>query len=709
VTIFRTGHTGAWWMYLVAGHLLLGVYYLIPVSPAGTTGQTVRVVLYCTISASAAVATFAGVRRNRPQWRRPWVFLALSQVVYAIADLTFYASHYIFEYTVYPSYADIFYLGHYPLMVAGVILLIRRRTPGLDLPSLLDAAVLAVVAGMASWLYVIGPQARLTSPVLVKIASLGYPMMDLALFVVALRLIFGAGPRPRAFVLLTCNLLGILTADTIYVLQRLDGSYHAGNFLDAIWLSANLCIGAAALHPTMARLVDRAHVKDVGLSRGRIIALCSAALAAPILMLVHDVGQSSQDVLVIAAGSALLSLLIIARLAGLVADQRKLAITDSLTGLHTRRFFEAQLPLEISRARRGDGSVAVFIIDVDRFKSINDNYGHPAGDDVLMEVAARLRAASRAGEVLARYGGEEFALLVPDAGPGRLSVIANRLRERVAEKPIPVNAGNDDIPLFVTVSVGSASFPTHGDGPDDIVVIADRALYAAKAAGRNRIAVGPEPLPAVDPDTDGAMAEFLCQVADRVDGWLHRYDHSRSVSRWAGVAAGEFGLDAPTIRVTQLAGRLHDIGKVIIPEVVLTKPGALSEEEWRLLRQHPDFGYRLARMVPGFAGVAHVIRQQHERYDGAGYPDGLRGADIRAEARILSVCVAWAAMRSNRPHQTALDENRARRELWSGRGQQFDPDVVDLFLDLHAQGSIGTLRPSGLSIQEAGFPAEFRP
>lgn len=142
--------------------------------------------------------------------------------------------------------------------------------------------------------------------------------------------------------------------------------------------------------------------------------------------------------------------------------------------------------------------------------------------------------------------------------------------------------------------------------------------------------------------------------------------------------------------------------------MVLTKPGALTEEEWRLLRQHPDFGYRLARMVPGFAGVAHVIRQQHERYDGAGYPDGLRGADIRAEARILSVCVAWAAMRSNRPHQTALDENRARRELWAGRGQQFDPDVVDLFLDLHTQGTIGTLRPSGLSVQEAGFPADFR-
>lgn len=160
---------------------------------------------------------------------------------------------------------------------------------------------------------------------------------------------------------------------------------------------------------------------------------------------------------------------------------------------------------------------------------------------MLIEVAARLRAASRSGEVLARYGGEEFALLVPDAGPGRLSVIANRLRERVAEKPFPVNAGNDDIPLSVTVSVGSASFPTHGDGPDDIVVIADRALYAAKAAGRNRIAVGPEPLPAVDPDTDGAMAEFLCQVADRVDGWLHRYDHSRSVSRWAGVARASSG------------------------------------------------------------------------------------------------------------------------------------------------------------------------
>lgn len=702
MTIFRAGSNVAWLSYLLAGHVLLGLYYLVPLTPAG---MPIRVVLYCTISMSAAIAVFTGVSRNKPQWRRAWVLLGLSQVVYALADLTFYVSHYVFHVTDYPSFADVLYLSHYPLMVAGVILLIRRRTPGLDLPSLLDAAVLAVVAGMASWLYLIGPQARLTSPALVKFVTLLYPMMDLALFVVALRLIFGAGPRPRAFVLLTGNLLMILTADTLYVLQRLDGTYQAGNFLDAIWLSGNLLMGAAALHPTMARLVDRAVVKDADLSRGRIVALSSAALAAPVLMLVHDVSNSQQDVLVIAAGSALLSLLIIARLAGLVADQRRLAITDGLTGLHTRRFFEAQLPLEVARARRSDGSVAVFIIDVDRFKSINDNYGHPAGDQVLVEVASRLRSASRAGEVLARYGGEEFALLVPDAGPTRLSTIANRLRERVAASPIPLSS---DIHLSVTVSVGSASFPIHGDGPDELVVIADRALYAAKAAGRNRIAVGPEPLPAVDPDTDGAMAEFLCQVADRVDGWLHRYDHSRSVSRWAGVAAAEFGLDSSTIRIAQLAGRLHDIGKVIIPEVVLTKPGALSDEEWVLLRQHPDFGYRLARMVPGFAGVAHVIRQQHERYDGAGYPDGLVGADIRAEARILAVCVAWAAMRSHRPHQTAMDENRARRELWNGRGKQFDPDVVDLFLDLHAQSAIGNLRPAGLSVQEAAFPSDWR-
>jgi diguanylate cyclase (GGDEF)-like protein len=687
----------AWLLYLVAGLVLQAVYYVVPASDGGVV---VRVVLYCLITTSAGIAVFAGVWRNGPKPRMPWVLLGLSQIVYAAADAYFYVAHYLLRILDYPSIADPLYLAHYPLVVAGLLLLIRRRAPGRDLPRLLDAAVIAVVAAMLSWLYVIGPQARMDSPVLAKLASLGYPVMDLALLSVALPLILGAGSRPRAFFLLMVNLAGIMAADTIYVLQQLAGTYQAGNFLDAIWLTANLALGTAALDPTMSRLGEKAPVKDSALGPVRIAVTFAAALVAPATLIVQYVTDSLQDVLVVAVACAVLFLLTIVRLVGLVAAQRKLAITDSLTGLYTRRFFEAQLPIELARARRVNGSMAVLIIDVDRFKSINDRYGHPAGDRVLMEIADRLSRTVRSGEVLARYGGEEFALVVPGISPEDLPIVAERLRSQVSSSPIAATAQTQ---VSVTISVGTASYPLHGDDPGELVSMADRALYAAKASGRDRIVVsglmstngGP------GPDTDRMLVDYLCEVADRVDGWLSSYEHSRAIGRWSTVLAEELGLATKAVRCAELAGRLHDVGKIVIPESVLRKPGALSEDEWRLIRRHPDFGFRLARMIPGYDGVARVIRQHHERYDGGGYPEGLTGREIRIEARVLSVCDSWAAMRSDRPYQPACTEDQAREEVRVGRGTQFDPDVADLFLDLHHRGLVGELHL--LTPEEAGL------
>src|SRR6266545_2939146 len=631
----------AWLGYLVVGLVAIVGYYLIP---AHGPGITARVIVYCLTSASSAVAVFWGVLRNQPRPPLPWLLLGLSELIYAAADSTFYVRHYILGLLDYPSAADPLYLGHYPLVVAALLLLIRRRTPGRDLPSVLDASVLAVVAAMLSWLYLIGPSTRLDAPMLVKLTSVAYPVMDLAMLVVALRLILGVGRRSPSFHLLIGYLLAILTADSLYVLQQLDGTYQAGNFLDAIWLTGNLALGAAALHPTMARVGEPSAVREQTLGPIRISALCAAALIAPAMLLVPYVTRMPRGVPVIAIACAVLFVLVIARLAGLVVDQRRLAITDGLTGLHTRRFFEAQLPFETERARRAGGSYAVFIADVDRFKSINDRHGHPAGDRALIEIATRLRGASRAGDVLARYGGEEFALLVPEATPTELPAIAQRLRESVASSPIAVS---DSSWIAVTVSVGAACYPRHGENPAELIAAADRALYAAKSAGSDRVVVGSSS--PGDEGGDPTMVDYLCRVADQVDVCLSSYEHSRSISRWAMLLATELGYDAPTIRRAALAGRLHDIGKIVIPEAILTKPGPLTDDEWRLMRDHPDYGYRLARTVPGFSTVAHVIRQHHERYDGTGYPQRLSAHEIRPEARLIAVCDAWAAMLADRP------------------------------------------------------------
>jgi diguanylate cyclase (GGDEF)-like protein len=692
-----------WLGYLAGGFVVVAGYYL---TSGQGDGRIVRVVLYCLVSTSAAVAVGYGLARNKPRPLLPWLLLGLSQLVYAAADATFYIAHYVFDQTGYPSAADVLYLAHYPLVLAGLALFIRQRTPGHDRPGLLDAAVLAVAAGMVSYLFIIVPQASADSAVLVKAASVAYPVMDLAMLAVALRLILGPGRRPASFFLLIANLFAIFGADTIYVLQQIHQDYVVGNFLDAVWLTGNLALGAAALHPTMARLGERAPVRNAGLGPARMAALLAAVLIAPAILLVQDARGAYDGISVAAVACAVLFGLTIARMAGLVTDQRRLAITDGLTGLHTRRFLEEQLALEEARARRSGTLIALFIVDVDHFKSINDRYGHPAGDLALIEIAARLREVTRPGDVLARYGGEEFALLVPGASADELSGLAERLRNQVASSPITVRA---DTYVAVTISVGSASFPLHGEDPAELVAAADRALYRAKAEGRNRAVIGesraPTPFLIGLAEEHGAMVDFLRHVADEVDARLSVHEHSRAVGRWSLLLSGELGHDEATSARVELAGRLHDIGKVVLPDGILTKPSALTDEEWRLLRQHPDHGSRLALLVPGFGAVAEIIRQHHERYDGTGYPDRRGGTGIRVEARILAVCDSWAAMRSDRVYQPSLSEDQAREQLRLGRGTQFDPDLVDLFLGLHERGRLGELHLVGSAASQDAWSA----
>jgi diguanylate cyclase (GGDEF)-like protein len=698
-----------WLAYLSAGTAGILAYFLVPAHEAGLQA---RVAAYCVISASAAAAIWHGTDRYRPQARSPWLLLAAGQVAYAVADVAFHSAHYMLDGSgSYPSTANLVYLGHYPLVVAGLMLLIRRRTAGRDLPGLLDAAVIAVAAALLSWQFVISIQVREDESALTKIACAAYPVMDLLLLAVALRLLLAAGRRPPAFYLLVASLFASFGADTAYVLQMLHGSYRVGNLLDAVWLAGNLALGAAALHPTMIRLGEPAPPRQATLGLGRFVVLMAAVLLAPAALLYQWTRHHYADIPVTALACAVLFGLTIARMAGLVNEQRRAAVTDGLTGLHTRRFAEAQLALEVARARRTGGRLGFFIADVDNFKSINDRYGHPAGDSALVEIAARLREVTRPGDVLARYGGEQFALLVPGARADELREIAERLREWVAGSPIAACA---ETYVAVTVSVGAAGYPLSSvddaagistDGSvEELVAVADRALGRAKATGRNRVVVGQTStgrgpgatgLPArglgLMSGRDAAMADFLRHVADQVDARLSPQEHSRAVGRWARLLAVELGHDEATVTRAELAGRLHDIGKIILPEGLLVKPTRLSEEEWRLLRQHPVHGARLAGLLPEFGDVAEVIRQHHERFDGDGYPDRLGGTAIRPEARILAVCDSWAAMRSDRAYQARLSHDRAREQLRLGRGTQFDPDIVDLFLDLLDRGVVGEL------------------
>ncbi|WP_154677316.1 GGDEF domain-containing protein [Parafrankia discariae] len=442
--------------------------------------------LRCLLTASTAGAIIFGVRTWRPERRAPWVLLAVTQALYTVADALFYTKIFIFRDATYPSLADLFYLGRYPFAIVALALLFRQRAPGRNLSAVLDTTSIAVAVSLLYWLYVITPDERAVSGPLAQLASVVFPVMDLGLLVMSLILILAPGRRPASFVLLVASLVVTLAADILYTTSTLGGGYVVTAVIESLWVLGDVLVAAAALHPSMADLSCAPRADDRRLGPGRLTALLAAALMAPVLLLA-EADRSPGQIRIIAAASATLALLIVARLAVLVTEQRRLATTDVLTGLRTRRFLQNQLPATISRADRSGQPFTLVLVDVDNFKSINDRFGHPCGDRALAEIGARLAAASRPGDLLARFGGEEFALLGPTVGPETAGELAERLRRNVARDPIELGGGAG---LRATVSVGAAVYPVHAHGQMDLLIAADRNLYAAKAAGRNRVVIG---------------------------------------------------------------------------------------------------------------------------------------------------------------------------------------------------------------------------
>jgi diguanylate cyclase (GGDEF)-like protein len=478
----------AWAVFGMLGTVVSLVYLGGPMLHIGSPWLDM---IYTLVAALAALAIFIGVRRNRPRARAAWLFIAAGQAIFALGDLIYLIQHAFLLNERYPGPADYLYLAMYPLTAIGLAILVRRRTPGWHLPSVIDAGILTTGAALLTWVYVIKPLHATTEGYNLEqtLITLAYPLADLLLLTVATFLLLGAGVRTAAYHLLIVGLAANLVTDVVYLHQVIEGTY-SGGLIDSGWLLAYVLLGLAALHPSMRRLDERSPVAAPDATWGRLAALAAASLAAPGVLGVQYARGDILHVPLIVAVSTLLFLLVLTRMALLVATHRREAITDALTGLHTRRFFEESLRVEVERARRHGSGFGVLLFDIDHFKRVNDTYGHPGGDRVLVEVARRLRGACRAGDVVARYGGEEFGILLPGARQGDMARIAEHVRHAVAGTPIAVDHRTM---LPVTVSGGSATWPLDGAAGGDVVLAADRALYEAKNAGRNRIVGFREP------------------------------------------------------------------------------------------------------------------------------------------------------------------------------------------------------------------------
>src|SRR4051812_16470939 len=355
------------------------------------------------------------------------------------------------------------------------------------------------------------------------------------------------------------------------------------------------------------------------------------------------------------------------------------ARTDPLTGLLNRRGFQDIFDLELERSRRSGRPCALLIADLDHFKRVNDLLGHPAGDLRLQRLALLLDSGKRRIDAAARIGGEEFALLLPETDEHGAYVIAERLRHNVRDA-----FATDQVAL--TVSFGVAAYPTHGAKGDLLLGAADQALYVAKELGRDRTAI-------YRPEVTAQMLGQKERDVVRADGYLSAMlvlaeavdlrdagtsTHSETVGRYAELIAAELGLEEEHIQRVKLAGVLHDIGKVGVPDSVLQKAGPLDDGEWDEMRKHCELGSRLLAGA-GLPDIAQWVLCHHERPDGTGYPSGLARADIPPEARILSVADAYEAMVSDRCYRPGIGPLRARAELEKGSGTQFDPIVIEAF------------------------------
>ncbi len=381
------------------------------------------------------------------------------------------------------------------------------------------------------------------------------------------------------------------------------------------------------------------------------------------------------------------------------------ATHDRLTGVANRETLLAELGAEVERAVRHYKPLSVAFIDIDRFKPINDTYGHNSGDAVLRQVARLIGGSVRASDTFGRYGGEEFMLILPETKPDEAVALAEELRTLLMQEPLRIADGQA---IRATISIGISG----GRGADlkleTLVDRADAAMYAAKSLGRNRTYLFREvdeeaqvrraPISAAHRDQAHAIGQWARDTAIQALASVlapqphHRGRPSDMIASLATGIALEMGLPREEIERIRIASLLHDLGKIAIPEEILDKPTMLNDGEWQAIGEHPRIGQVILEQASSLREAIPVVLHHHERFNGGGYPHGLKESEIPLGARIVAVADAYHAMVHDRPYKTALTHEQALNELERHSGTQFDPGVVEIFCRVYGEA----VPPDGL-------------
>ncbi|HYB22403.1 MAG TPA: EAL domain-containing protein [Solirubrobacteraceae bacterium] len=495
----------AWWAYLLAGALLTSGYALAHVRGPSWLGSGL---VFNLIGGGSVVALIVGARRNC-EVRAPWYLLAVGQGLFVTSDVLAYNYERLFARALpFPSLADPFHIAFYPLLVAGMLMLVRERGERRDRASLIDALNVTLALATLLWVYLIAPYVDGRSlSLLGRLTSIAYPSMDILVLGVVAHMAAGSHRREPAFVLLVSSAVVLLLSDALYGWKLLGAVSAAGSIVHAGWAIYYTLLGAAALHPSMRLLSTPSPKADPHLTRARLALLTCASLTVPLLIVVRDALHESLDLYVLVGCSGLMFALVLARMAGIVHRNEELAVQmvalteqsaqaelehqafhDTLTGLPNRALFRNRLTHALAAQRRDGLPVAVLIIDVDDFKHVNDGLGPAAGDEVLQEVARRLADCMRPVDTAARLGGDEFAVLIHDTETELQAVeIAQRVMDALCA-PIPLEGMELSIATSVGIAFSDAGALAGADA-EELVRNADVAVHRAKASGKGHYQV----------------------------------------------------------------------------------------------------------------------------------------------------------------------------------------------------------------------------
>jgi two-component system, cell cycle response regulator len=629
----------------LAGLAAVWVFYaglVIGGTTAELAGTPIVDLLYAGLLLGAGLLCLARSIDESERWI--WMAFGIGLTPWAFGDIWWIAFFADAEVVPYPSVADAFWLASYPSMAYGLWRLIAVRVgwTALGAAAWLDGAI-AALAGCALFAATLlaGPLAAAAQGEPVTFATnLAYPVGDLLLLGFALAALSATGWRPgRAIGLIAAGLLLRAVADFVYLDQITRGTYDGG-VLDTAWPAASLLVVGAALVP-----VSRSRREP----DWRAFLAPLVFVTASVGLLIYDHWDRLPGSAVVLAGVAVgvAALRMATMVRSTITSTRHEAATDALTGMKNRRTLERDLHRALEQVEAGQRFVFA-MFDLNGFKRYNDTFGHPAGDALLVRLGHRLSEAVASGDAY-RLGGDEFCVLLPDDGAPEAWLA--RADDALCEH------GDG---FTISAARGGVKVPEEAAEPQDIMQLADRRMYAVKLGGRA--------------DGDNTVEVLSLAIRETQPEIETGRDEVAGLAR---DVARRLGLTPEEIDVVVRTAKLQDVGMMAIPDALLKKPGPLSEEEWRYVRQHTVIGERIVAASPPLLPVARLVRSSHERWDGGGYPDGLRGESIPLGARVAFACDSFDAMTSERPYRPTSTPEQALEELRRCSGTQFDPEVVE--------------------------------